>query len=97
MNIIFKIPNFVPDADTCNLGYYCVTTPDSQLGHCCPEKCPLGTDIDRQYSCVPGEHKSNNLSILLKPCPSDTHYCHYLAGDSFAQVSNTYLKCENYF
>lgn len=49
-------------------------------------ECPLGSDVDRQYTCIPGEQKANNLSLILKPCPSDTHYCHYLAGDSFAQV-----------
>ncbi|CAD5218592.1 unnamed protein product [Bursaphelenchus okinawaensis] len=82
------IPNFVPESDTCPSGYYCVTTPESHSGHCCPQKCPLGTAVDTQYTCVPGgvEKILGNLTLTQKQCPSDTHYCHYLAGDSFAQA-----------
>ncbi|KAI6229455.1 hypothetical protein M3Y95_00532800 [Aphelenchoides besseyi] len=82
-----QIPNFVPDADSCTAGFYCVTTPDSQVGHCCPQTCPLGSTVDHRYSCIPGELQPSNFTKLLNnSCPSDTHYCHYLSGDSFAQA-----------
>lgn len=74
-----QIPNFVEGADNCPVTHMCITTPDSAVGHCCPKVCPLGTAIDTSYSCLPGN------SSLVPKCPSDTHFCHYLSGDSFAQ------------
>lgn len=87
------IPNFVERADNCPDGSMCITTPDSPIGHCCPKVCPLGTVIDNNYTCMPGSTQSSGSSTgnltrlgLLRRCPSDTHFCHYLSGDSFAQV-----------
>lgn len=31
------------DADTCPFGQFCVTLPESPIGHCCPVLCPLNT------------------------------------------------------
>uniref|UniRef100_A0A7E4VY39 EB domain-containing protein n=1 Tax=Panagrellus redivivus TaxID=6233 RepID=A0A7E4VY39_PANRE len=88
-----QIPNFVEGADNCSPGHMCITTPDSAVGHCCPKVCPLGTTIDDSFSCMPGTHAEStsvigNLTRLgfLRRCPSDTHFCHYLSGDSFAQA-----------
>ena len=75
-----QIPNFVDGADNCPVTHMCTTTPDSPVGHCCPKVCPLGTAVDTSFSCLPG-----NASLVPK-CPSDTHFCHYLSGDSFAQA-----------
>uniref|UniRef100_A0A915CXB5 EB domain-containing protein n=1 Tax=Ditylenchus dipsaci TaxID=166011 RepID=A0A915CXB5_9BILA len=109
-----QIPNFVEEADSCPFGQFCVTTPDSPVGHCCPVQCPLSTTVDHTYSCVPGGIKGTSTlprppsttpstfsfgrspfnSTLLPPsaplfkqnCPSETHFCHYVAGDTFSQA-----------
>lgn len=86
-----QIPNFIEQPDNCPLGHMCITTPESPIGHCCPKVCPLGTAIDTAYTCMPGNLPEASKNIfgnltLLKRCPSDTHFCHYLSGDSFAQA-----------
>uniref|UniRef100_A0A183BPI3 EB domain-containing protein n=1 Tax=Globodera pallida TaxID=36090 RepID=A0A183BPI3_GLOPA len=127
-----QIVNFVDEPDTCPHGHFCVGTPDSPVGHCCPALCPLGSEVDYAFACVPGggggAHSTSavgdlppiqpakapppifgrdppssqpppillplsNLSNRLlapflpkKVCPSETHFCHFLAGDTFAQA-----------
>lgn len=71
------------------LGYFCVTTPDSPIGHCCPKVCPLGSSVDNSYTCIPGASSHSSLHSnfsFIKPCPSETHFCHYLSGDTFSQA-----------
>uniref|UniRef100_A0AC35G5I0 EB domain-containing protein n=1 Tax=Panagrolaimus sp. PS1159 TaxID=55785 RepID=A0AC35G5I0_9BILA len=98
--LMSHIPNFVERADNCPDGSMCITTPDSPIGHCCPKVCPLGTVIDNNYTCMPGSTQSSGSSIgnltrlgLLRRCPSDTHFCHYLSGDSFAQAACCKRPC----
>uniref|UniRef100_A0A914IBU6 EB domain-containing protein n=1 Tax=Globodera rostochiensis TaxID=31243 RepID=A0A914IBU6_GLORO len=125
-----QIVNFVDEPDTCPHGHFCVGTPDSPVGHCCPALCPLGSEVDYAFACVPGggAHSTSAVGdlppiqpakapppifgrdppssqpppILLplsnlsnrflapflpkKMCPSETHFCHFLAGDTFAQA-----------
>lgn len=86
--IHLQISNFIEHPDNCPQGYFCVTTPDSPIGHCCPKVCPLGSSVDNSYSCAPtGNIRPHlNISLLHRPCPSETHYCHYLSGDTFTQA-----------
>ncbi|KAI1724866.1 EB module domain-containing protein [Ditylenchus destructor] len=115
-----QISNFVEEADNCPFGQFCVTTPDSPVGHCCPMQCPLGTAVDHSFSCVPGSgpkqpasrpttttpasfssvfgrisalNSSNGaqsappIGLLLRlSCPAETHFCHYVIGDTFSQA-----------
>uniref|UniRef100_A0AC34RFF4 EB domain-containing protein n=1 Tax=Panagrolaimus sp. JU765 TaxID=591449 RepID=A0AC34RFF4_9BILA len=81
-----QIPNFVDQPDNCPTNYMCITTPDSPVGHCCPKVCPLGTAIDNNYTCMPDTQGNLTGLGFVKRCPSDTHFCHYLSGDGFAQA-----------
>uniref|UniRef100_A0A914BWS4 EB domain-containing protein n=1 Tax=Acrobeloides nanus TaxID=290746 RepID=A0A914BWS4_9BILA len=84
-----QISNFIENPDNCAQGYFCVTTPDSPIGHCCPKVCPLGSSVDNSYTCIPGASSHSSLHSnfsFIKTCPSETHFCHYLSGDTFSQA-----------
>uniref|UniRef100_A0A915LQK9 EB domain-containing protein n=1 Tax=Meloidogyne javanica TaxID=6303 RepID=A0A915LQK9_MELJA len=67
-----QILNFVEEADTCSQGFYCVTTVCRDP----PTNPPSLANLTRIFS-----------HLLPRPaCPSETHFCHFLAGDTFSQA-----------
>lgn len=47
--------------------YFCVTTLESPLGHCCPILCPLSSTVDNNYTCVPGMGREKPATGPMAP------------------------------
>uniref|UniRef100_A0A5S6QZC9 EB domain-containing protein n=1 Tax=Trichuris muris TaxID=70415 RepID=A0A5S6QZC9_TRIMR len=77
VDVVHNVINSGSVLDDCQPGYFCHAPPRSFTGHCCPISCPLGTQPSLQYSCDARDDAGHT-------CPSDTHYCHRIAGPSFS-------------